>query len=141
MITRTYRASSQAKAAAKMAADGAPPGYVLGGQSWASGGRTCAASAFVIVGVLLLVVGLAFPPLWALAIVALVIGLVSGKGDGELTVTWVPSQQPTAVESNASPQPAQNHAATLSQLKAMLDQGLITPDEYESKKAELLSRM
>ena len=32
--------------------------------------------------------GLLFFPLWALAVVFLVIGLVSGKGKGELTVTW-----------------------------------------------------
>ena len=77
MITRTYKASSQAKAANKMAAEGAPPGHVFGGQSWAQGGRSCAAQGFVVVGVLLLVVGLVFPPLWALAIICLVIGLVS----------------------------------------------------------------
>jgi hypothetical protein len=94
MITRTYKASSQAKAAQKMTADGAPPGHVMGGQSWSPGGRTCSAQGFVILGVLLLLVGLLLPPLWLLAIICLVIGLVSGRGDGELTVTWMPAPTP-----------------------------------------------
>jgi hypothetical protein len=42
-----------------------------------------------LLGVLLLVAGvLLFLPLLALAVVCLVIGLVSGKGPGSLTVTY-----------------------------------------------------
>ena len=37
--------------------------------------------------------------------------------------------------------PQEDPVATLQNLKAMLDAGLITADEYEKKKAEILSRM
>jgi hypothetical protein len=37
--------------------------------------------------------------------------------------------------------PASDPAAQLAALKAMLDQGLLTQEDYEAKKAELLSRM
>jgi hypothetical protein len=80
MIVRTYKASSQAKAAIAMAVEGPPPGHVLGSQSWEQDGRSCAANGFIL-------------------------------------------------------------AAQLAALKAMLDQGLLTQEEYEAKKAELLSRM
>jgi hypothetical protein len=142
MITRTYKASTQAKAAQKMAAEGAPPGHILGGQSWAQGGRSCAAQGFVVAGVLLLVIGLVFPPLWALAVICLVIGLVSGRADGELTVTWLPAPEPTpGTEPPTTPSTAQDPAAALTSLRAMLDAGLITQEEFEAKKAELLAKM
>jgi hypothetical protein len=46
------------------------------------------------VGILLLLAGLLLPPLWLLAIIFLVIGLVSGGRKGELTVTWAPKDPP-----------------------------------------------
>jgi hypothetical protein len=91
MVIKTYRGGTQGDAAQAMATDGpifAEHGYIVSAQSWAAGGRTGAASLLVVAGVLCLVGGLLFFPLWALAVVFLVIGLVSGKGAGELTVTW-----------------------------------------------------
>ena len=91
MIVKTYRGRTQGDAAGSMSIDVSTfgsHGYVATAQSWAPGGRTSAASFFVLLGVLCLVGGLLLFPLWALAVVFLVIGLVSGKGAGELTVTW-----------------------------------------------------
>jgi Short C-terminal domain len=143
MLTRTYKAKTQAEAAKATAAAGAPPGYTLAGQSWAMGGRSCAASGFIVVGILLLIVGLVAPPLWLLAIICLVIGLVSGGRQGELTVTWMPV--PTAIAAAAPEEPAVRPASdpheTLAALKQMLDSGLLTPEEYEAKKAEVLGRI
>ena len=145
MFTRTYKGRSQAAAAGKMQDDLNRPGYQVVGQSWASGGRSCAAQGFVVVGIAFLLMGLLFPPLWAIAVVCLVIGLVSGR-TGELTVTWAPiPQAPRPVAPQPAPVPAPaaapDHVANLTTLKSMLDQGLITPEEYEAKKADLLSRM
>ena len=146
MITRTYKASTQAKAAQKMQADGTPPGHVMGGQSWAPGGRSCAASGFVGLGVLLLIVGLVFPHLWAVALICLVIGLVSRGTDGELTVTWIPapstSSTPVPVAASAPVvQPTYDAAGALKALADMRDAGHITQEEYDAKKAELLAKM
>jgi hypothetical protein len=40
-----------------------------------------------------------------------------------------------------APLSPQGPAARLAELKAMMDQGLITPDEYEGKKREILSNL
>ena len=138
MFTRTYKARSQAAAARKMQADGDWPGYELSGQSWGSGGRSCAAQGFVVVGVVCLVAGLLFPPLWVLAVISLVIGLVSGR-EGELTVTWTPVRIEAPAPQSVAPAP--DHAAGLASLKSMLDAGHISAEEYEAKKAEILGRM
>jgi hypothetical protein len=140
MIVKTYKARTQEEAAAKMAADGTPPGHVLGAQSWSAGSRSCAAQGFVILGILCLIGGFLAPPIWVLAVVFLVIGLVSGR-IGELTVTWVPAQDTdTAAPTQPSPAPP-DAAARLASLKSLLDQGLLTPEEYEAKRAEILSQM
>jgi hypothetical protein len=93
------------------------------------------------VGVLLLVVGFLLPVLWIVAVLCLVIGLVSGRADGELTVTWVP-EAPTA----PSPQPAtapaerslENRLADLERLRAS---GVVTDEEYAAKRASILSEL
>lgn len=145
VIVRTYRASSQSWAAKQMSLDGRPPGYVIAAQSWAPGGRTPAASFFVALGVLCLVGGLVFVPLWAVAVVCLVIGLVSGKGRGELTVTWTTAApaQPSAVPPAPAiaPPAAPDPGEQLRSLRGLLDDGVISQSEYEAKKAELLARM
>lgn len=139
MITRTYKASTQAKAAQKMAAEGAPPGHVMGGQSWAAGGRSCAAQGFVVLGVLLLVAGLVLPPLLIVAVIFLVIGIASGRGKGELTVTWVPESI-----SGSSPPPVTTLAAKrtvegrLAELERLHASGTLTDDEYAAKRAAIL---
>ena len=95
VIVRTYRGQNQSWAAKQMALEApelAGRGYAVAAQSWAAGGRTPAARLFLVVGVVLLVAGLLVPPLWVLALIALVIGLVSGHGRGELSVTWSRTQ-------------------------------------------------
>jgi hypothetical protein len=48
---------------------------------------------------------------------------------------------PFATPPASAPSPASDPVAKLQQLKAMLDGGLITADEYNSKKADILSKM
>lgn len=128
-----------------MSLDGAPPGYVISGQSWAPGGRTPAASFFILLGVVCLVGGLLFFPLWAVAVVCLVIGLVSGKGRGELTVTWTvaaPVQPPPVPPTSAfAPPIAADPGEQLRSLQRLHDDGLISQAEFDAKKAEVLARM
>lgn len=50
-------------------------------------------------------------------------------------------QSPSAPAATPSPSPAEDPIATLEKLKKMLDGGLIESSEYETKKAEILSRM
>jgi hypothetical protein len=91
IAVHTYRGRTQQEATVafkEQAARLAARGYVPVSQSWAPGGRTAAASFFVVLGVLFLVLGLVLLPLWLFAIVFLIIGLVSGKGPGSLTVTY-----------------------------------------------------
>jgi len=49
--------------------------------------------------------------------------------------------QPPAAPAPAAPTPAADPVAALGQLKALLDQGLITQDQFAAKQAEILSRM
>jgi hypothetical protein len=46
-----------------------------------------------------------------------------------------------APPSPAAPSPADQLTATLESLAALRDKGLITPEEYEAKKRDLLGRM
>ena len=140
MITRTYKGSTQAKAAQKMAADGAPPGHVMGGRSWAPGGRTCAASGFVLIGVLFLLVGFIAPPLWLVAIIFLIIGLVSGRGKGELTVTWVPESSLAPSPAPQSPSPGERTVeARLADLERLRSSGVLAEEGSAAKRATILS--
>jgi len=62
-------------------------------------------------------------------------GLAMGLGAIGGTVSGLTQQTaPTAA-------PASDHVAVLGQLKAMLDQGLITQDQYAAKQQEVLGRM
>jgi len=56
-------------------------------------------------------------------------------------LTSQPQQAPAAPAGAAPAQPASDPVAVLKQLKEMLDAGLISQAEYDSKKSELLSRM
>lgn len=68
----------------------------------------------------------------------------SGKG---VPVTEVQIRQPTATAAEPSQPPAststdaQDPLAQIERLKALLDKGAITPQEYETKKAELMKRI
>lgn len=143
IIVKSFRAKSQAKAGAALQADAAwagQEGYRPVSQSWAEGGRTPAASLFVGLGVLCLVGGLFFIPLFLFALIFLVIGVASGKGDGQLTVTYQRPDHPDPVVAAATP-PVADHLGALESLTAMRDRGLITVEQYEAKKAELLNRI
>lgn len=51
-----------------------------------------------------------------------------------------PVQAPSAPPAPSTP-PQEDPVQKLTQLKAMMDAGLITPEEYDTKKTEILSRM
>ncbi len=88
IITRTYQGRHATTEYSEDAAVMARNGYSLVSQVRAPERRTAASSIFILLGVVCLVAGLLFFPLWGVAVVCLVIGLVSGKGGGELTVIW-----------------------------------------------------
>jgi hypothetical protein len=144
MITRTYKAKTQAKAAQKMQAEGGPSGHILAGQSWAPGGRSCAAQGFVVLGILFLIAGIFAFPLLILAAICLVIGLVSGRANGELTVTWVPEPIPPQVQSApaAQPPPAPTSIeARLAAVERLRESGMLTDEEYAAKRAAILAEV
>jgi hypothetical protein len=48
---------------------------------------------------------------------------------------------PSAASATAAPSPGEQLAATLESLATLVEKGLITPEEYEAKKRDLLERM
>jgi hypothetical protein len=52
----------------------------------------------------------------------------------------VPSSEPVATPATAAT-PAEDAASTLERLAGLRDRGLITPEEYEAKKRDILERM
>lgn len=114
-------------------------GYTIAGQSWALAGRSPAANAFIVVGLVLVVAGILFYPLWVLAIMCFAIGLLSGRY-GELTVTWTPAVG-TAVQPTPQPVAQPDHAASLEALKALYDRGVLTDEEYAAKRKDILDRI
>lgn len=66
-------------------------------------------------------------------------GLAMGLGAIGGTVTGL--TQPTSATGSPEPASASDPVAVLAQLKAMLDQGLITPEQYTTKQQEILDRM
>lgn len=82
----------------------------------------------------------------AFALLILVIGIIvlaymiAVKPDGELVVTYEyrpPQAAPTPPEPAAVPDPTDQ----LRKLAELRDAGIITPEEFEAKKAEILARM
>jgi hypothetical protein len=117
-------------------------GYTIASQVQSPGGRTVAASVFIVLGVFFLVVGLFALPFLLVAGVLLVIGLVSGKSADELAVVW--RLEPPAAAASAQAPPSlgpTNTYEAIDALAALRDKGAITPEEYEAKKAELLGRL
>jgi hypothetical protein len=116
--------------------------YALVSQVQTPGGRSCAATGFILLGIVLLLVGLLAPPLWILSVICLIIGLASGRSGGQLTVVWRAEQAPNPGTPLPAPSgPETNLLATLDQLASLRDRGAITLEEYEAKKAELLGRL
>ena len=133
-LVRTYRGSQQANTEAAFRSDAAELakyGYAPTTQSWAQG--QWGAGAF-LVALLLCVVLIGF--------VAFIYMLIV-KPDGTLTVTYAKAASPA----NETP-PAEVPATgplTLSERLAQLDEarsgGLVTPEEYEAKRAEVLKNL
>ena len=65
------------------------------------------------------------------------LALASGRSPDAITVTW--RREIGHGEEPSSP--IEDPVVKLRQLKAMLDESLITVDEYEAKKHEILDRM
>lgn len=60
----------------------------------------------------------------------------AAAGGGVVVTANIPAQNPTQIESKQD-----DPLAVLQKLKALLDNGLISQDEYNSKKTEVLSRL
>ena len=69
----------------------------------------------------------------------LVAGLVNSRWPGK-TPAAVPAAELTAVPTNAAP-PAADFHEQLVKLASLRDAGILTDDEFATKKAELLARM
>ena len=131
-MVRAYK-GSQAHANAffqRDAAEMAKARWYPVAQSWAPG--SWGAGAFVLALLLCLV----------LVGILIFIYMLIVKPDGTLTVTyqWRPSigETPAPV---AVAEPIANPMEAMTTLAAMHDQGHITTEEFEAKKAEILSRM
>ncbi len=68
------------------------------------------------------------------------LGLKEAKAYVESLVKHPYAAEPLPAQQEAPP-PTDDPVQRLQQLKAMLDEGLITADEYEAKKAEILGRL
>jgi hypothetical protein len=87
-ISRTYRGKQGMKDFHEDSTRLAGYGYTIASQVETQGGRTAAATLFIVLGVVFLVAGLVFLPSLLAAVVCLVIGLASGKAPAELAVVW-----------------------------------------------------
>jgi membrane protein YdbS with pleckstrin-like domain len=65
----------------------------------------------------------------------------SGAAAGTAAAAAAPASPPPPVAEPAASTPADDAGATLERLAGLRDKGLITPEEYEAKKRELLERM
>lgn len=127
-IVRTYKGSPQRAAqlfeedARRLAAEGYRPvnqSYVAG--SWGCGAFLLALIAFVVlIGILIFIYMLLVKP------------------DGTLTVTYQREAAPAPAPESA---PQDVIAEQILQLGRLCDAGVLTPEEFEAKKAELLGRM
>ena len=64
-------------------------------------------------------------------------GIAQAINDGIIAPTGTSASGPSTQSSNS----AKSNAEILSELKNMLDSGLITQEEFDKKKAEILSKM
>lgn len=129
-IVRVYKGKQQGDAVRAMEPDAerlGAQGYYPTSQSWAQGQWGCGAFLVAVILMIVLVGILVF------------IYMLLVKPDGSLTVTYslrVETPPPAPPEP-----PQQDIAVTLTHLAALRDGGLITAEEYNAKKAELLARM
>jgi uncharacterized membrane protein YagU involved in acid resistance len=126
-LIRIYRGRNQPDAVERMAPDAAAladDGYIVTAQSWAQGSYGC--GAFLVALILFIVfIGL---------LVFLYMLLV--KPDGTLTVTYT-----LRTESPLTPDPSLAVTDQLKKLGELRDAGVLTTEEFEAKKAELLARL
>lgn len=128
-IVRTYRGRNQEDAVAVMRPDVewlAGQGYVVSAQSWAPGAYGCGAFLVALLLFIILVGILVF------------IYMIFVKPDGTLTVTYTLRDQPVATAAVTGPPDAM---ASLEALGKLRDTGVLTPEEFEAKKAEILGRV
>lgn len=141
-IVRAYRGKQQADAVAwfeEDAAELAPSGYVPTSQSWAPG--QWGAGAFIVA--LLLV--------FILVGILVFIYMLLVKPAGTLTVTytkmtsperdWTPQAETTSVRESTDLPAGLEALAMLEKLGQLRDAGILTPEEFEAKKADLLARL
>jgi Short C-terminal domain len=133
-IVRTYRGSQQADTAAPFRSDAAELakyGYAPTTQSWAQG--QWGGGAFLVALLLCIVL---------IGILVFIYMLIV-KPEGTLTVTYAKAGSP-ATETPPVEAPATG-PLTLSDRLAQLDEarasGLVTPEEYEAKRAEVLKSL
>jgi hypothetical protein len=130
-VVRTYRGAQQADTAAvfqKDAAELAKYGYAPTSQSWAQGQWGCGAFLVALLLCIVLIGILVF------------IYMLIVKPEGTLTVTYakaaVPASEPHPADASAIGPPTLSDR--LAQLDAARASGLVTPEEYEAKRAEVL---
>lgn len=123
-FVRVYRGHDQASAVRVMQGEAellAREGYVISSQSWAPGSYGC--GAFLVALILFVVL---------IGILVFVYMLLV-KPPGTLSVTY--SLQP------GQPSPPPSAMDDLAKLAALRDSGVLTPAEFEAKKAEILRRI
>jgi len=80
------------------------------------------------------------PPLWIGAVICLFIGIASGRGNGELTVTWVPASGPPPSPPLETVPPAiRTVEVRLADLERLHSSGVLTDEEYAAKRAGIVA--
>lgn len=135
----TYKAKNQPAAAAQFTLESskmAAQGYTPTGQSWASPSY----ARLVITPVVLIIVGFLFVGLYGL-LIGLALGIVyvlAVRPLGSLMVTY---ERRASSSPAIAAAPTRDHMADLDRLGDLRDRGLITPADYDTKKAEILARI
>lgn len=137
---QTYKAKNQSAAAAQFALESskmAAQGYHPTNQSWAAPSY----ARLIITPLVLIFVGLLLVGFYGL-IGGLVLGIIYVllvRPVGSLMVTYERRAE-TAPAPVAAPLP-RDHMGDLDRLGDLRDRGLITPEDYAAKKAEILARI
>lgn len=148
---RTYKGRTRQEAGKRLTQDGpvmTGAGYQLASQSWNEiRGYSVAARLCFIVAAFFTVGGLfTYWPLLIGAILFVLIGLTGSTiHSGELSVTWTMTAPASAPQRPVVAAPVTsatlNPADQLRSLRALLDDGVISQQDHDAKKADLLDRM
>ena len=147
-----YKGRNQLEAARAMKSDAqkmAQRGYIVTSQQWApSGGYGIVAGLVFCLGLSLFIFGFLAWPLWIAAILCVIVAIASPRRNGVLSVCWTLNETGPSTPAAAQPRdPSQSQASVarpeeaLGTLKELLDRGLVTPEDYDTKKRELLARL